>query len=423
MSIARSLAAILLLTTIGCGGGAEGGGPEGEWSGTVTTEGDVTTVVNESGSVWGGEVALVEEASIGVDAGEDPYMLGQVRALAATNDEIYLLDQQVPAVRVYDMDGRHLRDIGAKGSGPGEFTEPDSMVIGPDGRVYVRDSQGARITIFSPAGEQLGTIPLRGGYFTSTPMVIIPDGTLYNYERVESDDPDARASGMVPRSVESDRSGDPILPPDLFDFDPWRLEARTENMFMSSSVPFAPATIWEVAPSGAVIAGVSNEYSFEVRYPDGKVTRVVKPGERVPVDPAEGDWHRKRATAQMRRSVDTWVWNGENVPSVKPAYQQFIPDHSGRVWVVRPGLGYHVEGECDENPEPVLGPRTPCWRSTTSWEVFDEEGRFLGGVELPEGVGSYPDPYIRGDMFLAPVTDDYGTTMVKRYRLEYPEAE
>jgi hypothetical protein len=346
-----------------------------------------------------------------------------VRALAATNDEIYLLDQQVPAVRVYDMDGRHLRDIGAKGSGPGEFTEPDSMVIGPDGRVYVRDSQGARITIFSPAGEQLGTIPLRGGYFTSTPMVIIPDGTLYNYERVESDDPDARASGMVPRSVESDRSGDPILPPDLFDFDPWRLEARTENMFMSSSVPFAPATIWEVAPSGAVIAGVSNEYSFEVRYPDGKVTRVVKPGERVPVDPAEGDWHRKRATAQMRRSVDTWVWNGENVPSVKPAYQQFIPDHSGRVWVVRPGLGYHVEGECDENPEPVLGPRTPCWRSTTSWEVFDEEGRFLGGVELPEGVGSYPDPYIRGDMFLAPVTDDYGTTMVKRYRLEYPEAE
>jgi len=423
MSIVRCLLVLLLLTTIGCGGGDGNGDPVGEWSGTVTTEGNVTTVVNESGSVWGGNVTFVEEASIGVDLGEDPYMLGQVRALAVSDDEIYVLDEQVPAVRVYDMAGRHLRDIGAEGSGPGEFSEPDSMVIGADERVYVRDSRNARITIFSPAGEELGTIPLRGGFFTGNPMVITPNGTLYNRERISSDDPESRVYGMVPRALENDRSGDPFLPPDMgFDSAPWRLEARTENMSMSSTVPFAPGIVWELAPSGAVVTGVSNEYSFEVRYPDGKVTRVVKPGDRVSVDPAEADWQRKRVTAQMRRNVDTWIWNGEGVPAVKPAYQQFIADHSGRIWVVRPAAGSHVEGECTENPQPGL-PAEPCWRATTSWEVFDDEGRFLGGVDLPEGVGSSPEPYIRGDMFLAPVTDDYGTTMVKRYRLEYPGAE
>ncbi len=34
------------------------------WVGTITIEGNVTTVVNESGSVWGGTARLVEE---GVD--------------------------------------------------------------------------------------------------------------------------------------------------------------------------------------------------------------------------------------------------------------------------------------------------------------------------------------------------------------------
>ena len=41
----------------------------GAWVGTTTTEGNVTTVVNESGSVWGGTATLVEEASIGVESG------------------------------------------------------------------------------------------------------------------------------------------------------------------------------------------------------------------------------------------------------------------------------------------------------------------------------------------------------------------
>jgi len=44
------------------------------WVGTITTEGNVTTVVNESGSVWGGTARLVEEASIGLAVGPEEYI-------------------------------------------------------------------------------------------------------------------------------------------------------------------------------------------------------------------------------------------------------------------------------------------------------------------------------------------------------------
>lgn len=422
MNLVRSTATCLLLAAVACGGAGETATTGTEWSGTVTAEGDVTTVVNQSGSLWGGHVALIEEASIGVEAGEDAYMLGQVSGVAATDEDIYVLDQQVPVLRVYDWSGRHVRDIGAEGSGPGEFRRPDNLVVGPDGLIYVRDYGNNRIMILSPEGAEVGTLPLEGGFATSTGMVMTLDGTLYNYQRIPSDDPQERLRGLMPRSLAADDSGAPILPPD-FGFESWSLTARTENMSMSTSVPFAPAAVWTVAPSGAVIAGVSEEYRFEIRYPDGRVSRVVKAGDRVAVDPGEADWFRKSTTARIRANVPDWKWNGMEIPAVKPAYQRFYPDYSGRIWVSRPGLGSHVEGECSEDPQPDERTPTPCWGSQATWDVFDEEGRFLGGADIPEIVGSYPTMYIRGDTFLAAAADDLGTVLVKRYRLAYPQDE
>lgn len=420
MISSRSMAAVFLLATVACGGGGETGTSGGEWSGTVTTEGNVTTVVNESGSVWGGDVGFVEEASIGVETGEDAYMLGSVGSVAATEDEIYVLDSQIPVVRVYDMSGRHLRDIGAEGGGPAELRRPGSMVIGPDGLIYVRDYGNDRIMVFTPEGEEAGTLALDGGFGTSTAMVMTLDGTLYNYQRIPSDDPQERLRGLVPRSLAGDETGEPLLRPALGDDEDWSLTASTENMSIGMGVPFAPGIVWTVAPTGAVIAGHSGEYSFDIRYPDGRVTRVVKQYEPVPVASDEADWYRKVTIARMRRNVPTWSWNGNDIPALKPAFQRVLPDHSGRIWVGRPGPGVHVEGECNENPTPENAGEDPCWSSTTTWEVFDDEGRFLGGADVPEETGSYLSGYIEGDMVVTSVTDEMGTIMVKRYRLVYP---
>ncbi len=84
----RGILLAILVLAVACSPEAPEPNADGTWVGTITTEGDVTTVVNESGSVWGGTATLVEEASIGVDAGADEYMLGQVMGLYATDDEI-----------------------------------------------------------------------------------------------------------------------------------------------------------------------------------------------------------------------------------------------------------------------------------------------------------------------------------------------
>lgn len=64
--------------------------PEAErtWVGTITTEGNVTTVAAESGSVWGETATLVEQASIGVEAGALVLVQGHVPAAAPQAPEL-----------------------------------------------------------------------------------------------------------------------------------------------------------------------------------------------------------------------------------------------------------------------------------------------------------------------------------------------
>lgn len=56
-------------------------------------------------------------------------------------------------IEVFDPDGRHLRTIGKRGEGPGEFNFPSSVVVAPDGRLFVADTGNFRVQVFSPDGD------------------------------------------------------------------------------------------------------------------------------------------------------------------------------------------------------------------------------------------------------------------------------
>ena len=122
-SAGRLIAVAVIVVAASCAPTEEGADTDGTWVGTITTEGNVTTVVNESGSVWDGSATLVEEASIGVENGPEEYMFGRVVGLYANDSEIFVLDEQKPAVRVYDYQGAHLRDLGSGGQGPGRVSK------------------------------------------------------------------------------------------------------------------------------------------------------------------------------------------------------------------------------------------------------------------------------------------------------------
>ena len=418
----RRIAAVSLVVLAGCASPEPNAGVDGTWVGTITAEGNVTTVVNESGSVWGGAAELVEEASIGVDSGPDEYMLGEVAGIAATGDKIFVIDVQLPALRVYDHQGRHQYDIGAQGQGPGEFQFPSSVAVASDGRVFVRDEDSLRILIYGDEGEHLGAYEMTSNLHTTTPMTVSSDGDVpYAEVLVGRGDPNRVFVTGMQGHGESGPEGDPIMAPIDPSFVRRVVSASDGGSSMTYSVPFSPSEEWALTPALDVVFGVSDTYRFEVRHADGSLSVIQRTGEAVPVGSAEADWNKRRVTARMRSMAPGWVWgDAPSIPTHKPAYDELIPTRSGTIWVLRAGPGIRLP-QCEDAAEtPEEFAAFPCWRDRRIVDVFGSDGRFLSSIETPAEMQFSPRPYIDGNMVIARAEDDAGTIMVKRYRLVLP---
>jgi len=406
---------------LGIGCSRQSGGIEGEWFGKISTEDNITTISTLSGSVWGGVARLVEEVSIGSSEGDDAYLFGRVRSITCDGERIFILDAAVPVVRVYDLEGRHLTDIGREGDGPGEFRRPRSITINPaDGTLFLRDGQNSRINIYSPQGDPLGQWRLFSGWELNRQMFFADNGILYTPAIMEAEMPvEDWRFGMIswgPEGAGSDTLAEPI-----YEFNEWKLIVREEGGgTVANNVPFSPEIVWNVGRNRVIVSGVSSEYRFEVRSPDGRMIIIERDYDPVPVHPDEASWHERARTTDMRSHQPGWAWNGPSIPRHKAAYDEFYLDLSGRIWVHRPGPGIiRPNGVKD----PVEGSRwwlAPYWVDSNIVDVFEPEGRLLGEVDIPDEFKFTPAPFIKDDTIIAFCEDEDGMLYVKRFRLVLP---
>ena len=80
-------------------------------------------------------------------------------------------------VVVFDKTGKFLRTWGTRGSGPGQFGEPHSLVIDRRGRVIVADRTNGRLQVFEQDGRFLAE--WKGFGLRPSGLAIGPDDTLY----------------------------------------------------------------------------------------------------------------------------------------------------------------------------------------------------------------------------------------------------
>jgi DNA-binding beta-propeller fold protein YncE len=74
--------------------------------------------------------------------------------------ELYITDTGNRRVMVFNKQGQYVRQFGSSGSGPGQFDEPVSVALSPDGKVYVADLRNKRIQILDKQGAYLGQISM-----------------------------------------------------------------------------------------------------------------------------------------------------------------------------------------------------------------------------------------------------------------------
>jgi hypothetical protein len=387
--------------------------PVGPWESESESAGDTTVVRTLSGSVWGVPGRLVEELVLGVLDGDPALMFGQIAGLAVGPDgSIYVLDRQIPEVRVFAPDGTHTLTVGRPGEGPGELKQPDGgLAVLGDGRVLVRDPGNARIEVFAPNGAPLGQWPHRGGFFTSNPLWVDRSQNVYTQILV---DPEAQVGDWRMALVRIAPDGVPLdtVPVPSSGFQPPSLEARVEGGSSRMNVPFSPSESWAFHPDGFFVHGVSSAYRVSLLRP-GAPLRIERVTEPVRVTRGERNEETTRATQSLRRTDPNWRWSGPDIPDTKPAFRGLYAGRDGRIWVMlhQPG----VEGD-----DPAFDPANPNaiedrWKEPLAFDVFEPDGRYLGRVTGPMGLGLF---VFEGDRVWAVSRDGLGVQRVVRMRVE-----
>lgn len=223
----------------------------------------------------------------------DEVFFGLVPRVAAGPDgSVYILDSQTCQVHVYDAAGTRVRNLFREGEGPGEVLRPRDMVLMGDGRVgLIQEFPGAVSFVHgdgTPSGR-LDLVGVNGGVVNLTACDATGDVVLFSGNHDQEDDrPEIRLrtnvlerygpDGRVMARYAQNQA--------LYDFADFRfLERDHLPVFW-----FA----FDAAPDGRVFTAADPaRYAVTVHAPDGTLVRVIE-REYEPLERTDAEVRRVR---------------------------------------------------------------------------------------------------------------------------------
>jgi hypothetical protein len=332
------------------------------WEAERQVTGDTTTVHTLAGQVWPSQVRLQEDLTIGVLDGPVHLIFGEITRMAEDHrGGIYVLDAQVPEIRHFDRTGQLIGTVGREGEGPGEYSRWSlGMAVDSAGVLFMYDWGIGRIVRFDADGRALDPWRIHSSYSTTDrgPWVYCDRlGQVLVTTRLNDE------LGLL--VVEDGRVKDTLAVPQLPGV-PELLGGR-----------YRVEKYWSWHPDGYFVVGVSREYSLEAHRPDG-VLIIRRDVEALPVDSEEAEAVR-RLFEWMERQPMYSPPAGEWIPSVMPPFRGIKVGSDGRIWVRRNTHPIQIPVEENDLGQPPVG-----WVQPFAYDVFEEDGTFLGEIRFPD---------------------------------------
>ncbi len=407
----------LLLAAAACGDSSSENGAA-TYTIAVDTLGDTVVVRTEGDAPASGDLALREVWRVGDPDGDERTSFGVVHSVVVNRrDEVYVFDASAPNLRHYASDGELLRVIGAKGSGPGEYTRSNGLAVFADGRLALWDAGSSRVNVYSDTGAFLTQWmpPIQQFNTSNNSLIAASDGGVYLRAFVRDTTLQREALGRA-AWFRFDTAGvlrDTILHP-FYGEAPPNLIARVENNTSSRPVPFMPTPQATIHPDGFVVGSPGAPYVVYTRHANRplRIERRITP---VPVPAEELAQTRELVIWGLRLTDPKWTWDGPSMPSEKAPVRGVVTTLDGQTVV-----SVSTESEPFEpEPAPMREGETPRplvkYRSATAYELFARDGRLRGRITLPHGARFLA---MRGDDAWGTVTDSLDIPYLVRWRIE-----
>jgi hypothetical protein len=353
----------------------------------------------QSGSVASWKASAVWRVD-GTEAGEPFFDLRDF--VVAKDGGLWALDFKDQTIRRFDGGGKPLSNVSRKGSGPGELSNANGLVILDDGTVWANDPRNGRLTVFGADGKFLRqhTLAIRGygwrweAWLDRTSNMLVdqfinqrPGGSSSMEWRHIGRDGAIRDTFPLPTCM----SGTAPV------YSGFQAETKGKgNMYRQ--YPFANGGglaadgrggAWCAVPGSARVALVRIGKN-------DTIAQTTLPLAPIPVTKVERD----EAIAEILKSVSTYATNNfdaSKIPSAKPPIARLSVDDEGRLWV------QHTARHGD---------------TSVTFDVHDRTGKHLGRVRFPQRPASSGLPVrARGNDVWIALMDADDVVGIARYRL------
>ncbi len=390
------LSAAVSAALAGCG--ARETSAAARWNGTMDTLASGRILVsNPATGMWDEATAwrVVEELRIGTLDDVGPDMFGSIDDLEVDAwGRFWVFEGQAQELRVFDRDGAHVRTIGRKGGGPGEFARVIGISWAPDGNLWTVDPSNARISIIDTAGTYVGSHGTVGGWMiVPWPGGVDAEGRFWNFAPdISSSDP-----SIVMIAYDDDLNPVDTVPVPEYPGEREVFELRNESSHIMTGVPFTPSLEWRFDPRGYMWFMLTGEYSITQLSLEGDTLRTIsREFEPLPVTRADIDSAMVGLEWFIRYGGKV---DASRIPGTKPATEEFLFDDEGNIWVL-----------------PVTVPA----EEGRVVDIFDPEGRYMGRIQLPFQLSTNPPPVFRDGYVYAVTEDELEVPYVVRARIEKP---
>ncbi len=338
-------------------------------------------------------------------------------------------------------DGSRAEPLGRNGSADplmlpdGTPDRVSGLAALPEGRLAVRLEGSRRLLLLGPSGAIEAETPLPEGLAQHGHQALALDGSGRLYLGVPPRFPEDGSPISLPRAVylslgQALEVGDTLWVPAGYDR---ACPILSEEHFQGGGFEdirtrYFPMVKWGLHSGGGLVVGCPASFELDRLEVGGGVTRISREWTPVPLAGPEREGFELLWSVQMRTSGrpgrEAWAWRGPRVPETKPAYHEVLPTPEGRIWVWPAGPSVP---QAAPQTWPLAGLPDTLWLEPTrgAFEVFGEDGGFLGHVPLPEGVSHSPfapgpAPVMRGDTLWA-VTREGDASGVARFTLSWPK--
>lgn len=353
----------------------------------------------QSGSGDLSQITLTESLRLGDESAGDTILFASINHLAVNSrGNFFVTETRPPAVSAFGPDGAYLASVGAEGQGPGEYRYISNAIVGPADSLYVFDSALNNVMIYDPhdfmfvrhvhvedegekqvsglidvlADNWLMRIGLPSFLRAEDGSMYVNEDPHYEVRRVQLD------GSYGPEVVAKLRANEMIL----------NVEEGSRGLNFVN-VPFARHTTSAIGPNGLLYHGWSDSIRIELTSSDGSLHGTVSyDHEPVPISAQEMEEASYREDELFQKLVDA-----REPHKTKPAFQRFVVDDAGRVWVK---LSY-AEGALD-----------------ATWVVMNTQSEVVGSASLPVAVNLW---VVRGGRAYAVEHEEGGAPLVVVYEI------